>query len=240
MEIRTDMPEISQLPAFSLEEGTDNNGKPSKSDQTYSHIKHLILTSVLRPGQRINEDELSAKLQMSRTPVRDALRRLSNDGLVTIYPKRYAEVTVYSPEAAKTLGIIRMSQDILSGRLAIYYGSDAEFAQLRQLADKCEERAQAGDLCGRISADRAFHLKITEIGKNELLMRFQREVYLRLHLLQIQYSAHWDDVEQRIACHKGLMDALSRRDEKAFVNVITARCQEMYDLDPKIIELYRK
>ena len=71
-------------------------------------------------------------------------------------------------------------------------------------------------------------------------MRFQREVYLRLHLLQIQYSAHWDDVEQRIACHKGLMDALSRRDEKAFVNVITARCQEMYDLDPKIIELYRK
>lgn len=209
----------------------------SKSDQTYFHIRELILSATLPPGHRVNEDELAEKLHTSRTPVREAMRRLSNDGLITIYPKRYAEVTVHSPEQARMLGLIRMSQDILSGRLAIYYGSDAEFAQLRHLADQCEAYAAAGDLCRRISADRAFHLKITEIGKNELLMQQQWQIYQRLHLLQIQYSASWDDTEQRVGHHDALIDTLSRRDEKAYVEHVRLRCQELYDLDPKIVEM---
>lgn len=73
------------------------------------------------------------------------------------------------------------------------------------------------------------------------MMRYQRELYyLRLHLLQIQYSSEWYNVEQRVACHEGLIDALLRRDEKAFINVVVTRCQEMYGLDSKIVELYKK
>jgi len=238
MEPRIDLPNrLPLFPSAQEEENADNKVVLSKSDQTYTHIKNLILTAALKPGQRIYEDELATMLHASRTPVRDALRRLSNDGLITIYPKRYTEVTVFSPEAARTLGIVRISQDILAGRLAIYYGSDADFSQLQSLAEKCEALESAGDLCGRISADNAFHLKITEIGKNSLLMKYQQELYLRLHLLQIQYAASWDDTPQRLDHHQNLIHALSHRDEAAYIATIKRRYQEIFNLDPKIMDL---
>lgn len=233
---------LSEIYRPSGEGAVRANGKQalSKSAQTYEHIRDMILTAQLLPGQRVNEDDLADMLSTSRTPVRDAMRRLSGDGLITIYPKRYAEVTVHTQEDARALGVIRMSQDILSGRLAIYNGSDAEFAQLRSLADACEEKAQSGDLCGRITADREFHLKITEIGKNPLLMQMQQEIYLHLHLLQIQYSADWDDTEQRIDHHGAIIKALEARDEALYAKTIAERCQSLYDLDPKVVELCGK
>ena len=242
MNTRPGMP-LGTQPAIPFPEklGSDpQNFSSSKSAQTYIHLRNQILSLELKPGQRVNEESISSSLQISRTPVREALRRLENDGLVTIYPKRYAEVTAYSPEAIQTIGIVRLSQDILAGRLAIYYGSDAEFSQLQTLADKCEERSMAHDLPGRIAADLAFHLKITEIGKNTLLMKSQQELYLRIHLIQIQYAASWDDTTERMEHHAGLIKALTARDEKAFVNTLCSRFLELYDLDPKIVDLYRK
>lgn len=210
----------------------------SKSDRVYQHIKDMILHYELKPGQKILEDEMATILDTSRTPVREALRKLSNDGLLTIYPKRYAEVTYFTPEMARQLGVVRMSQDILSGHLAIYYGSDADFAQLQQLANACEVAASSGNLYQRIVADVAFHQKIADISKNEILIKYQQEVYLRVHLIQLQYSTLFNDTEQRVANHSNIIDALSNRDEEAFIRTTCTRCQEMYGLDPKVVSLY--
>ena len=144
-------------------EQREKGSSPAKSEQVYQYVKNQIMHNQLKPGQKILEDEIASILQTSRTPVREALRKLSNEGLVTIYPKRHTEVTYFTPEMASSLGVIRMSQDILSGHLAIYYGSDAEFARLRNLADICERYHQSNDLYGRISADRDFHLYVTSI-----------------------------------------------------------------------------
>ena len=230
----------ASVPGPPILERSENTAHLPKSEQVCRRIKDLIMHHVLKPGQKISEDELAGMLQTSRTPVREALRKLSGDGLVTIYPKRYAQVTYFTPEMAKTLGAVRMSQDILSGRLAICHGSDVEFAQLRQLADACEAASRAGDLYGRITADRNFHLRITEIGKNELLLRYQREVYLRIHLIQLQYVSLEDSAARRIACHNSLIDALCRRDEAAFTRTTCRICQEMYGLEPELVELYSR
>ena len=237
VDIRRELPEDAALPM--AERSAAETNLP-KSEQVCRRIKHLIMHHVLKPGQKIPEDELAGMLQTSRTPVREALRKLSGEGLVTIYPKRYAEVTYFTPEMARSLGAVRMSQDVLSGRLAIYHGSDADFAGLRQLAETCEAAAAAGDLYGRITADRDFHLRITELGQNELLLRYQREVYLRIHLLQLQYVSLEDDAAGRAACHSALVDALCRRDEAAYTRAICRRCQEMYGLDPQIVSLYTR
>lgn len=234
-----DVPKFTSIPA-SLSSKEQIPTPVSKGEQVYQHIKSLIMHYVLKPGQRLQEDELANMLQTSRTPVREALRRLNSEGLITIYPKRYAEVTYFTPEMAKSLGFIRMTQDILSGRLAIYYGSDAEFAELHQLAENCEIASKAGDLYGRVTGDSKFHLRITEIGKNPLLLRYQQEVYQRIHLIQLQYVTIADDTEKRIATHKAYIDALTRRDEVAFTNAVCNRCQEMYGLEPKIVELYKQ
>lgn len=217
----------------------EKGASPAKSERVYRYVKELIMHNELKPGQKILEDEIASALQTSRTPVREALRMLSSEGLITIYPKRYTEVTYFTPEAASSLGVIRMSQDILSGHLAIYYGSDAEFARLRSLADICEEYHNSNDLYGRISADRDFHLYITSIGKNNLLIKYQEEVYSRLHLLQLQ-MAFQDNPQKRRSQHERLIRALMDRDDAAYVQAVVSRCQEMYGLDSKVVDPFIK
>lgn len=222
-------------------EQREKGSSPAKSEQVYQYVKNQIMHNQLKPGQKILEDEIASILQTSRTPVREALRKLSNEGLVTIYPKRHTDVTYFTPEMASSLGVIRMSQDILSGHLAIYYGSDAEFARLRNLADICERYHQSNDLYGRISADRDFHLYVTSIGKNYLLMKYQEEVYSRLHLLQLQVAFH-DSSEptKRQSHHQNIIEALMNRDDAAYVQTVVNRCQEMYGLDSKVVDLFMK
>jgi len=209
-----------------------------KGDQVYHRIRNLIMHYELKPGQKVFEDEMASLFSISRTPVREALRRLSNEGLITLYPKRYAEVTFFTPEMTKQLGTMRLAQDILAGRLAIYYGSDAEFTQLTALSDICEAAAKAGDLYGRITADRHFHLKITEIAKNEILMKYQREVYLRVHLIQLQNSMH-SPAQERISSHAKLIQALMERNEQLFIDEVCQRMARMYQLDEKLVDMYR-
>ena len=222
-------------------EQKDKGASPAKSDQVYQYVKNQIMHNQLKPGQKILEDEIAAMLRTSRTPVREALRKLGSEGLVTIYPKRHTEVTYFTPEMASSLGVIRMSQDILSGHLAIYYGSDAEFARLHSLADICEQYHQSNDLYGRISADRDFHLYITSIGKNPLLMKYQEEVYSRLHLLQLQVAFHdKNEPFKRQSHHQNIIEALMNRDDAAYVQSVVNRCQEMYGLDSKVVELFTK
>lgn len=238
MEIRREM--LETLPDFIHFQEFDI-GSPatlSKSEQTYEQMKNMILNAVLKPGQRISEDDIAQRLQTSRTPVRDAMRRLANDGLITIYPKRYAEVTFFSKQDIRMIGTLRMNQDILSERLALYYGSDADFDQLIPLAERCEEYNKKGDLYGRIFADMTFHLKITEIGRNELLLKYQRELYMRLHLMQIQYAAAWDDTKERVDHHTKIIESLMKRDEKSLIETSTSRLQRLYDLDPKIKNMF--
>lgn len=211
----------------------------SKSEQVYQHIKDLILHYELKPGERILEDEMAAMLHASRTPVREALRKLSSDGLVTLSPNRHAEVTYFTPEMTQQLGVVRLSQDILSGHLALYYGSDAELAQLQPLANACEEASASGDLYGRIIADANFHLKITEFSKNEILYKAQQDLYLRVHLIQLQYSSLIADTPQRVKNHSSIIEALLNRDEAAYINTICQRCEELYGLDSKITDLYK-
>lgn len=205
----------------------------------YQRIKDMIMHYELKPGQKIFEDETATLLSTSRTPVREALRRLSNEGLITIYPKRYAEITYFTPEMTKQLGTMRLAQDILAGRLAIYYGSDADFAKLKELADDCEAAAAAGDLYGRITADRHFHLKVTEIARNDILMKYQREVYLRIHLIQLQNATN-SPVEERISSHTNLIKALTERDEQLLIDEVCRRMVKMYGLDQKIVDMYRR
>lgn len=230
---------------FPAEESANITGKGlnralPKHEQVYRRIKDMILHYEIQPGQRIQEDEMASLLQTSRTPVREGLRKLSGEGLITIYPKRYAEVTYFTPEMAKKIGVIRMSQDILAGHLAIYYGSDADFSRLQQLADACEESHRNNDLYGRITADRAFHLSIAEIAQNDILLKYQKEIYYRIHLIHLQTSSLKDDSDERIAYHQQLIDSLYRRDEQSYVQAVAERCQAMYDLDAHIVSLYAR
>jgi len=111
-------------------------------------------------------------------------------------------------------------------------------SNLHRLADLCEEAFATGDLYSAIVADRNFHLGITAISKNDILLSYGQATYLRLHLLQLQFSVLLHSHDKRCNFHARLLDALSRRDSVDISTAIAERYKEVYGLESKIIEQY--
>ena len=179
-----------------------------------------------------------AMLKTSRTPAREALRRLSTEGLVTLCPRCHAEVTLYSEDMVQHIGYVRLALDIMASQLAVYYGSDADFQELIRLADLCEAAFATGNLYNAIVADRNFHLAIATISKNDILMRYSQATYLRLHLLQLQFSILLDEHDKRQGFHQIIIDCLRRRDSISLASAIMDRYTGVYHLEPRIVALF--
>jgi DNA-binding GntR family transcriptional regulator len=212
--------------------------KMSLSQQSYEQIKKMILHLEIKPGERIPEEKISEIVNGSRTPVREALRKLGDEGLVTIYPGRYSEVTYYNKETIKAIGELRLAQDLLSCQLAIRHGSNSDFAMLKQVSEECEMSAKKGDVYERIAFDLKFHLEIAKIGKNELLIQNQDKLYLKIHLIQISKYTNIDDSISQIKKHKDIIHALYERDYKKMKTLVCEHLEEFYDIDQEIINMY--
>ena len=112
----------------------------------YEYILDLIMTQQLLPNDRVSEAAVAQKFQISRTPVRDAMQQLANEGLLEIFPNRFVQVKEYSGDDITDIGSLRLAMDILSVKLASLFGSRADFMKLDDMASECEEAARGGDL----------------------------------------------------------------------------------------------
>ena len=98
----------------------------SMKQHVYEYIRDKILTLELEPGERIPESQIAADLGISRTPVREAVRLLSWEGLITIRPNHSATVVVLDDKKVQDLLLVRWQHDALAVPLAIYNGSRAK------------------------------------------------------------------------------------------------------------------
>ena len=211
------------------------------SMDAYEQIKNMIFTMQLRPGESISEEKISELLNCSRTPVREALRQLANEGLVQIHPQRQAKVSSYDKDHIRHIGVVRLEQDILSGRLAVYYGSNADFLSLREYGDCCEKAEQAGNLHIRVKNDIAFHLQIAYIGKNEILIRNQENLYQQIYIIEYQLAEEigQEKTLKQISHHQEIIQALIERDFDRYQEYIIKHIQIFYDIDPNYLRLLK-
>lgn len=197
----------------------------------YEYIKDMILKKQLVCGEKIPEEKIARKLGTSRTPIRDALKKLSVEGLINLYPKRYAEVVSFNEKIIEDLGILRIELDTLAAQLAIQNGSNADFYRLKDLADLCCQAAREGDVFNRIKYDCDFHLFLTQLGGNPVLLKFQKELYLKVHLLQaITYDRETDSMKN-IEHHQLIVDRLFERNIEEVVKCVQQHLLEFYKIN---------
>jgi len=196
---------------------------------TYDYILHMIMTKQLQPGERIPEQKIAQEFGISRTPVRDAIRQLANDGLIEIYPNRFAQVSQYSDENIRDIGVLRIALDTMAVRLASLFGSQADFLQLRDIAQNCYNAIQEGNGELRRQYDSDFHMHLATISGNELLRKFQNELYLRMQFIIIHYPNTVENERRHIEQHFQIADALIQHDE--------IKCIEITHDEIKCIEI---
>lgn len=208
-------------------------------DFVYDHIKELLLTKKLKCGDRINEQSLEEELGVSRTPVREAVRRLSNEGIVTLYPNRFTEVITFDEDSIKELGMVRITMDCLSAQLAIQTGSNRDFDAMKEIAAKCDAAHKENNWYDQFKYDSQFHMKLVEISKNDLLINLQKSMVLKTRLLQTeQLTGETDDSDRcDVGQHGAILDALYTRNLDAVLETTTKHLANFYHLDPKDIKV---
>lgn len=132
-------------------------------------LRKRILNGEIKPGERIKELEISKELNISRGPVREALRQIEQEGLVTYSPNKGCTVKTISPSDMTEVYLIRSTLEALA--VKIYSGNmrESTIAKLERLAEKIGERAEENDLSGIVESDEEFHSTIVKEADVKLL-----------------------------------------------------------------------
>jgi DNA-binding GntR family transcriptional regulator len=185
-----------------------SEGFEPESDRVTRQLRDDILDGVRRPGSKLVERELAAELGVSRLPIRDALKALVTEGLVTPRPRTWAVVREFSPTDISDLGEVRSALETLTFRLAAQRRTRAGLEKLRADLDAELEAARRGDAVQARRAAADFHQTVTSLAANELLSELECTLRSRMRWL---LSRH-DDLLSMAREHEHLYDAIVARD----------------------------
>ena len=160
--------------------------RKSVSDQVYDHIKRLILSGALKAGERIPESGVAGHLKVSRTPVREAIRKLAEYGLVVIKPWSYAFVASIDQKRARDISTVRLCLERLAFRTVAEIATPELLAPLYELASRCKEANRNGDYATTYEADSAIHLGIANLTGNVELFNMLHTLDAKLQLVRLR------------------------------------------------------
>lgn len=191
-------------------------------DRVYEALLRLIAEGTLQQGTQLDEQSLSDRLGVSRTPVRGAIARLSQEGLVVNLPYRGAFVRQYSAQELDGLYQVRAALEALAARRAAARLSREELATIGVILDECAEALEAGDLGAYGQADARFHRALAEASGNPILVETLDSLRLRIQVMR-DLANRDPDLRDRTAHERPLiLDALERRDGEAAARLLEA------------------
>lgn len=214
---------------------TQKRGRRMKSgtlnESVYQYILEQILSGKHHPGDKIPEAKIAEEFGTSRTPIREALRRLADDGIVNIHPKRMTEVAHWDDETMRQIGLMRIHLDVLATKLAVYHGSDADFEQMFEHSRLCLQAAREGDTARRIREDCAFHCDLSRISRNTQLYTFSRNIYLKIEFMQSWRETFIEEPLEQHRLHEEIYDALRSRDAGHAIELIVHHHSHFHNLE---------
>jgi DNA-binding GntR family transcriptional regulator len=185
---------------------------PSLHDNVAERLRAMVFDRQLAPGELIDEKALAARWQISRTPLREALKVLAAEGLVELVPGKGSRVVSLTDEDADALFPVMA---LLEGRCAheaTLRASDEQLAELHQLHERLEMHAAVDDIDGYYRANHAFHSKVQALAANRWLDRVTGDLRRFLRLLRGRQLNLPGRIDASINEHRVLIDAIGQRD----------------------------
>ncbi|MBE5872589.1 MAG: GntR family transcriptional regulator [Lachnospiraceae bacterium] len=184
-------------------------------DVVFKTLRQGILTGELKPGERLMEVHLAKRLGVSRTPIREAIHKLELEGLVTMVPRRGAEVAQISEKNLKDVLEVRRVLDILAAELACVRMTKEELMYLRAAKDEFTRLTTTRDASLLSKADVAFHDIITRSTGNERLMQLVSNLSEQMYRYRFEYIKDTGYHALLIKEHEEIYNAIAKRDKKA-------------------------
>lgn len=189
-------------------------------DVVVNTLRQAILRGELKPGERLMEVRLANKLGVSRTPIREAIRKLEQEGLVLMVPRKGAEVADISEKSLRDVLEVREALEALAVQLACDRIRDEEVTELKQAERGFKETLECGDVTAFAEADVKFHDIIYRATDNERLIQLLFNLREQMYRYRVEYLKREDTHEILLAEHAKIVEAIEKRDKEAAMKAV--------------------
>ena len=197
-----------------------NHGRkppPRLSDVVADTLRKDILAGELQPGARLDIGELSERFGISRTPIDDGLRRLEDEGMIVVAPRRGTFVAPLDERDLEEAFEIRAALEVLAARRAADHHNGDDVDQLNEILSKLAEAIERRDVDEHWRWNAAFHEQLVKMSRNQRLLGLYDNLHSQITIARVHArSAGWtgrSDLELRE--HQAIVDAVSKGDADA-------------------------
>jgi DNA-binding GntR family transcriptional regulator len=205
-------------------------GYNSLAAQVYDLLWKRIIEQKILPGEKLSDVQLSKDLGTSRTPVREALYRLVQEGIVQNQALRGFYLTTFSSQDVKEIYDLRMALEVLAVRLALPNLTQPDLDKAQVDLDEAKQLLDANDERGQqrlLDIDREFHQLLVRSSKNGRLASNLESLHAQIKVFQL-YGSHLKEiVNSSFEQHQAIVAALVSRDEKAAIKAMERHIQEV-------------
>ncbi|MDR3592704.1 MAG: GntR family transcriptional regulator [Negativicutes bacterium] len=177
-------------------------------------LREAIINQTLKPGERLMEIQLAEELGVSRTPIREAIRRLELEGFLVMVPRRGTYVADLSLKDINEVFEIRTALDVLAAGLAAERITEEELEQMERLLVQIGECIEHGDAEAIVDADGQFHDILYRASRNDRLVGIisnLREQFTRFRTISMAYPGR---IKNTLDEHRRLVEAIGQRDSE--------------------------
>lgn len=186
-----------------------NNYKPLR-DVVFENIRSAILEGTLKPGERLMEIKLAQQLGVSRTPIREAIRKLELEGLVIMLPRRGAFVADMNKKDLIELLEVRTGLEGLAAYFAAGRISEDGVEKLENNIMELEKAVGDNDVTAMLKIDEAFHNIIFEGSGNDRLKAMMNSLWETVYRFRLKYMSDYSSAVNIVDEHKKILDAIKK------------------------------
>ena len=193
-------------------------------------LRQMLVEGRIAPGAKLNERELCEALDVSRTPLREAIKMLAAEGLVELVPNRGAVAVKLSEDDVRHTFEVMGGLEALSGELAAQRITDEELAEIRAMHFEMLAAYTRRDLSNYYRLNAQIHQAINAAAKNPVLAATYDRVNARLQALRFRSNQDGEKWKSAMKEHEQMVDALSRRDAAAMRAVLASHLKNKLDV----------
>jgi DNA-binding GntR family transcriptional regulator len=183
-------------------------------------LRHAIVSRGLRPGQRVNQEDVAERVGLSVAPVREALRALEQEGQVTYLPRRGYFVTELRIADLEEIYELRRVLEERAARQALPALDEDAIERIEHAAGECRRTARSGDVAAELAANRRFHFAILAAPGRPHALRLIRLLWDSTEAYRALYYNAPAERDRSIEAHDQILDAIHARDPESLVSAL--------------------
>lgn len=205
-------------------------------DVVFNTLRQAILRGELKPGERLMEIQLANKLGVSRTPIREAIRKLELEGLVLMIPRKGAEVAEITEKSLRDVLEVRRALEELSVQLACEKITKEEIRELERVAKEFQQVVKSSDITEIAEVDVRFHDIIYTATDNQKLIQLLNNLREQMYRYRVEYLKRDGVFPQLIAEHEAIIRHIENNEKEKATEVM---CRHIDNQVEAVIDVIR-